>query len=160
MPALAAAADLSDAFNIDPSIADAGDDLSTITVSQPSRWWALDYADVSDVDHSCSDSYTSGDEFTLGDPLTLDRPDFAHFQRLAAQLGGLSIDICTYEARFGPVTDESPFDGGVWHGLSGLYGAYPHHDASYTTVTWLGYVISAELCSESTAASPVSAAAS
>jgi hypothetical protein len=153
MPASASTDDLGDAFNIDLSITDAGDDLSTITgplpLEEPSS------SDVWAVDHSDSD----GDEFTFVDPVPLEGRDFARFQKLAAHLGGLSINIWTYEAQFGGVTAASPFGDRVWQGLSALYGAYPQPNKIHGDVAWLGWFVSPELFSKSTAASPISAAA-
>jgi hypothetical protein len=142
--------DLGDAFNIDLSITDVGDDLSAITM--PLSLGESSDADVGEVAHSDSDSCTTTE---FGDPLTIEGRDFARFRKLAAHLGGLPITIWAYEDRFGVISDKSPFGDRVWHGLSELYGAC----TSYDTFAWLGYIISPELFSESVSTSPLPAAA-
>jgi hypothetical protein len=114
---------------------------------------------VCEVDHPDIDSYTDmdDDQFTFGDPLTINGPDFDRFRKLAAQLGGLSIDIWAYEERFGAITDASPFGERVWHGLSELACTYPHHCTINGAVAWLGKFIGPVLLSTSTAASTLSA---
>jgi hypothetical protein len=149
--------DLGDTFTIDAAITDVGDDLSSITMSRPARCSHLDDssdAGVSDVDMDDIDV-----TFNVSNPLTIKGRDFARFQKLAAQLGGLSLDIWTYQERFGAVTEASPFGERVWHGLSELASEYPHPNKIHGDIAWLGYFVSPELFSKSTAASPTSAVA-
>ena len=123
------------------------------------------YEDIIDTDDDKGAVMNFGDTMTLNDPMAA-----ATFRKLAAHLGGLSIDVGTYQSIFGRITGTVPFGENIWHGMAAIFqsnslstspgiSGYPFMSKIWAEVPWVGYFVSPELFSKSTSASPVSASA-
>ena len=124
-----------------------------------------DYEDIIDPDDDKGDVMNLGDTLTINDPMAA-----ATFRKLAAHLGGLSIDVGTYQSIFGHMTGTAPLGENIWHGMAAIFqsnslstspgiSGYPFMSKIWAEVPWVGYFVSPELFSKSTSASPVSASA-
>jgi hypothetical protein len=82
--------------------------------------------------------------------------DHATYKRLACQLGGLHIDVVTYQTRFGAINKQSPFGDRVWEGMKDMVATYPFMHKVWGTRPWFCYFVSPELFSKDNAANPMS----